>query len=788
MAFPLLLSPGRIGALEIRNRIIMAPMGTNQEGRDGRLGEAILNYYEERARGGVGLVTAGVISVSWPEGACNPRQAALSDDRFLPDFVEFARRCRRHGARAAVQLQHAGKVAQEDIACGRPLWVPSLPRPRGAADLFDELSAEERAKASGAFTQPGARVAYHEMDEGDIARVVEQFASAAARAQQAGIDAVELHAGHGYLLQSFLSPASNFRNDEYGGPIENRARLLTEVLRAVRERCGEKLALWCRIDAKEFRTPGGIRLEDAVRCAQLTQQAGADAVHVSAYADSTSGEAFTEAPLVHEAGGYLPFAAAVKAQVSFPVIAVGRIEAEAGERALREGEADFIAMGRKLLADPYLPKNLAEQGAGRQKPVRVASHAAQAAPAHAEGQAAATRAAPAPGDAAAGHAPNAPGDDAAAGHAPNAPGAPAAEPRPCIYSYECVSRVFLREASRCTVNPYMGREGEFPGAPAAAPQRILVVGGGPAGLEFSRAAALRGHSVTLLEQEAQTGGRMRLAAALDSEAARWVAWLEGAARRAGVQIRLRTRFDPDAEDACGDAQVLVLAQGAQRERSPDFADALVIDAEQCAALPAATATLNIALLGGDVIGVKLAEALAAAGHRVTLFEGVSYDAPRADADTGRDTGAGTGAGANAGAEPGTGVGADAGAEPEPGTDASAGADTGAPQDITLAPQMALPRRWRAAAALERYGVQRIRNAGTPRLAGGALTWRNAPEDKDVQRLVCDHVIWAAGLRPQADITGKLRARGVRVHRIGDEVEVAYLQQALLDAARLAAEV
>lgn len=772
MSFPLLLSPGRIGALEIRNRIIMAPMGTNQEGRDGRLGEAILNYYEERARGGAGLVTAGVVSVSWPEGACNPRQAALSDDRFLPEFAEFARRCRRHGARAAVQLQHAGKVAQEDIACGRPLWVPSVPRPRGAGDLFDELSPEERAKASGAFTRPGARVAYHEMEREDIARVVEQFASAAQRAQQAGIDAVELHAGHGYLLQSFLSPASNFRNDEYGGPLENRARLLLEVLRAVRERCGEGLALWCRLDAREFRTPGGIRLEDAVRCAQLTQQAGADAVHVSAYADSTSGEAFTEAPLVHEPGGYLPFAAAVKARVSLPVIAVGRIEAEAGERALSEGEADFIAMGRKLLADPYLPKRLAEQGAGGSQAAHAASHAAQAAPAHAKA-ADAAHTSPAPDDAAdAAHTSSAPGDaaDAAARTSPAA-GLEAAAPRPCIYSYECVSRVFLREASRCTVNPYMGREGEFPDVPAPLPRSILVVGGGPAGLEFSRAAALRGHAVTLLEQEAQTGGRMRLAAALDPEAARWVAWLEAEARRAGVKVRLNTRFDPEAADACGDAQVLVLAQGAQRQRSADFADASLVEAEQCGALLTERDKLRLAVLGSDVIGVKLAEALAAAGHRVTLFEGVGA-APHTDAD----------------ASTSTSTDADTDADTGTSTDASASTESSAMRHTTLAPQMALPRRWRAAAALSRFGVQRVRNAGPPRLAGCTLSWQSATEEKALQRLVCDRVIWAAGLRPQADIAGRLRARGVRVHRIGDEVDVAYLQQALLDAARLAAEI
>src|SRR5512145_1074857 len=238
-----LLSPGRIGRVELRNRILMTPMGTNQEHGDGHLGEPILDYYEARARGGVGLVVAGVAAITWPEGACNPNQAALSDDRFLPDWEEFARRCHRHGAKAAAQLQHASKVAQEDVKAGRPMWVPSIPEQK-AGDLFAELTREEVAKAASAYQAPGAKVAYHVMSEGDIALLVKRFAEAAERAQAAGLDGVELHAGHGYVLSAFLSPASNRRTDAYGGPLENRARFLVEALCAVRARVGPGFAVW----------------------------------------------------------------------------------------------------------------------------------------------------------------------------------------------------------------------------------------------------------------------------------------------------------------------------------------------------------------------------------------------------------------------------------------------------------------------------------------------------------------------------------------------------------------
>jgi len=367
--FAELLAPGRIGAMALRNRIVMAPMGTNQERADGRLGRGVLRYYEERARGGAGLIIAGVAAVAWPEGACNPNQAALSDDRFVADFEDFARRCHAHGARAAVQLQHAGKVAQEDIAAGRPLLAPSLPKGPPGSPLV-ELSPEEMAAATGAFARPGAKLHYREMDEGDIARLIEQFADAAQRAARAGLDGVELHAGHGYLLQAFLSPATNRRSDKWGGSREGRARLLCETLRAMRARIGPGMALWCRLDGAEFGIDGGIALEDACRTAELAAAAGADAIHVSAYANPASGAAFTRAPLVHEPAAWLPLAEAIRRRAGVPVIAVGRLSPQAANAAIAGGRADFAALGRALLADAALPAHLA---AGRPERARPCS-------------------------------------------------------------------------------------------------------------------------------------------------------------------------------------------------------------------------------------------------------------------------------------------------------------------------------------------------------------------------------------------------------------------------------
>jgi 2,4-dienoyl-CoA reductase-like NADH-dependent reductase (Old Yellow Enzyme family) len=435
-----LLSPGRIGSLEVRNRILLAPMGTNLEAADGTPGERITRFYEARAAGGVGMIVVGVTGVAWPAGVSNPNNMGLSRDDLVPAFAELTRRVHAHGARIAVQLQHAGRVSLQDVLAGRPVWVPSV-GPDTAGDLFDALTADEIARVTAPYTQPTSRLDYHAMTRDDIAQLTTWFADAAERARRAGFDGVEIHAGHGYILSSFLSPSSNRRDDEYGGSLGNRARLLVEVIRAVRARLGSDFPLWCRLDGTEYRKKTGIRPEDAQRTAELAVATGLDAVHVSAYADPRSGIAFTDAPLPHEPGAYLGLAAGIKKRVAVPVIAVGRITPERAERALEGGMCDFVAMGRALLADPELPRKLAE-GVGT---------------------------------------------------------------RPCVYAYRCVGNVFLRTQAACVVNPAMGHEAELAIEGTTEPQRVLVAGGGPAGLEAARLLATRGHHVTLCERSDRLG-------------------------------------------------------------------------------------------------------------------------------------------------------------------------------------------------------------------------------------------------------------------------------------------
>ncbi len=391
-----LLSPGAIGALETRNRIVMAPMGSNLCEPDGTPNERMLAYYEARARGGAGLVIVEVAAIAWPAGAANPNQLGISHDGFIPYLHRIADVIHAHDAAAALQLQHAGKVATRDIVAGRPMWVPSAPAP-AATDLFADLTHEDRDRALRDYFQPGASTEYHEMTGDDIAQLRRWFAEAAVRAKAAGFDGVELHAGHGYVLSAFLSPHSNRRGDEYGGDVRDRARLLVETVREVREAVGADFPLWCRLDGAELGVEDGISVADACRTARMAIDAGLDAIHVSAYANPGVGAAFTQAPLVHEPGGFVDLARAVKSAIApAPVLAVGRIEPEVGDQLIAAGDADFITMGRRLLADPDLPRKL------------LHDHA----------------------------------DDA----------------RPCIYAYRCVGNIFLTKGLRCTANPSTGRE------------------------------------------------------------------------------------------------------------------------------------------------------------------------------------------------------------------------------------------------------------------------------------------------------------------------------------------
>ncbi|MFC1944710.1 FAD-dependent oxidoreductase [Chloroflexota bacterium] len=329
----------KIGNMISKNRIVMPGMSTNLGTNDG-FGTDLTNaYYEERAKGGCGLIIVEPACVLYPQGNIAPRALSINDDKFIPGLSNVAESIKRHGARAAIQLNHGGRDSSR-------LWGGESVGPSTIAAPAPEYG----------YAEPEIP---RELNISEIARIVECFAQGAERAKRAGFDGIEIHAAHGYLISNFLSSASNKRNDLYGGEVGNRARLLLEVIDAVKKAVGDEYPVWCRIDGVEYEVDGGITLEESLEVVRLVEDGGVDAIHVSAHGFGIN---YLRAPLVHCPGYLIPLAAAIKKAVSIPVITVGRISPVLAEETLRKGKADLVAMGRQLIADPELPNKLRTGG------------------------------------------------------------------------------------------------------------------------------------------------------------------------------------------------------------------------------------------------------------------------------------------------------------------------------------------------------------------------------------------------------------------------------------------
>ena len=526
-SFPKLFEPGRIGNVELRNRIIMPAMG-NHWAEDGYIVQKQIDYYVERARGGVGLVTTEACCVHLPEGKMF-EQTSVDDDKYIPGLSKLAEAVKKNGAKISIQLGHAGAAATLKLTGGLMPVGPSAVHRSG----YEQVRA---------------------LTVTEIKETRDHFIEAAVRAQKAGFDAIELHAAHHYLLAQFHSPAWNERNDEYGGNIRNRARLTMEIVDGIKNRLPE-IPVICRFNGTEygteefFGTPG-LTLEYALEIARLTETSGADAVHVSVYGWGT--EKTRNIPT--SAGALLRIAEAIKKAVSVPVIAVGRLLPEVGEAALREGKADFAAIGRGLLADPYLPQRLLA------------------------------------GDV----------EDIA----------------PCITCYQCMGEPRM---NICSVNARSGEEGKYlyPMSKAPRSKKVIVIGGGPGGMESARVAALRGHKVTLYEKEKELGGKLLVADKPSSKENVGLLnpYLKRQLEKAMVKVELGHEAAVDGVLA-QHAEAVIVAIGAKPTR-PDIRGlekAHVVDALELLA-GKAEAGNKVVIIGGEMVGCEVADVLSELGGK-----------------------------------------------------------------------------------------------------------------------------------------------------------------------------
>jgi 2,4-dienoyl-CoA reductase-like NADH-dependent reductase (Old Yellow Enzyme family)/thioredoxin reductase len=415
--FKNLFSPIQIGSVTLRNRIVMpAHVGRFHPTSDAP-NERALNYFEARAKGGVGLIITAPNMIRWLTTA--PLHASLESDSCITDYKRLADAVHKHGAKIFGQLSHFGSYANARFFGGGSTFAPS-------------------AIARVSPFNPLPRGIPMEMDTDDIQRFVEAFASAAGRLKKAGYDGVEIAAMYGMLVNSFLSPIFNRRTDQYGGNMENRMRFLLEIIAAIREREGSDFVVGVRFTGDEF-ADGGYTIDHAKEIAKKLEATG-QVNYLFACAGLTGTQHVPS--MYYPLAPFVYIAAAIKEAVELPVMVVGRInDSVLAENILANHQADMIAMLRALIADPELPKKVRE---GRLDEIRK-----------------------------------------------------------CIACNEGCTFVPWRYIVplTCAMNPEAGREKEFAIMPAKTKKTVMIIGGGVAGLETARVAALRGHRVSLYEKE-----------------------------------------------------------------------------------------------------------------------------------------------------------------------------------------------------------------------------------------------------------------------------------------------
>jgi len=527
-----LFTPFQAKGLRFKNRIVMPALASFLFDDEGMVTDAILEHYRRRAQSGVSMVIVEACAVS-PEGIVSKHQGRIYDDRFVEGLSKLAQVIKEEGVIAGIQIHHAGRQTSPKVIKRDPVAPSPLPCPTIRSKV-EPLTKEQ------------------------IMELIRKFADAAERAVSAGFDLIEIHGAHGYLINQFLSRFSNIREDEYGGDISGRTRFAREVVEEIRRRIGWDFPLSFRISAQEF-VPNGLTVEESIEIIKILIDAGIDIINVSAGCDATP--EWISQPMYMKKACIADSAGKIKEAVSIPVMTAGRInDPIVADEILSKGWADFICMGRAILADPELPEKARQ---GRINEINM-----------------------------------------------------------CIACCNCMESIFKKGRVECLVNPFLGREKELIFRPAEKIKRVMVVGGGPAGMNVAWIAAKRGHKVRLFEKKPFLGGQLVLGSATTykKEIRNIISYHESQIRKYGVECILNTEVTPEIVKE-EDPDVVVLATGSYPivPDLPGVDKDIVVPVSEILnqEFPIPKETV---VIGGGPTGCEVALHLAEAGSRVTIVE------------------------------------------------------------------------------------------------------------------------------------------------------------------------
>lgn len=588
MSYDMLFSPMKIGNVEIKNRIVMAPMCMGFGQYNGCATETMMDYYEERAKGGVGLIFTEITRINDITGASSFGQLGMSHDYQIPALREMADRIHKHNCKIMVELHHPGRqnlglmigtvpicnigsklmgnlytkiLTQAVIPQGKKLQDKHIV-PRTVAP-----SKCERSKMSDSVNR--------ELSVNEIKRIICQFIEGAVRVKKAGCDGVELHAAHGYLIQQFLSPNTNKRTDQYGGSLENRMRFLLEIIDGIRSNCGKDFPIVVRLTVDEMyseigQNGKGYNLEEGIKMAKILSDKGIDAIDVSSAAYDTFN--YWLEPTTFTPGWRKYLASEVKKVVDIPVIAANLIRSpKQAEMQLEEGTQDFISLGRPLIADPHWPNKVKS---GNENLIKRCVC--------------------------------------------------------CLYCFESMMKgAYKYTHGNCSVNPFVGRENVSLKQNGNG-RKVLIIGAGCAGLTAAELLSKRGFDVTVLEKESKQGGQLNLASKPPhKEKINWVCEdLLSNAINSGAKVLFDIKADKDII-ASYSPEIVITATGGNAIHPKSFNGDNVVTVTQVLNGSIDISNKKVVVIGSGMTGLETSELLVSKGNKVTVVEMADKIAPGA---------------------------------------------------------------------------------------------------------------------------------------------------------------